>query len=131
MRDAVAQTGLVSAGAVGLGVVVVAAIGGAAADITGILAGAVLVGLGLYIIPAKRRSAQQRFERESDALREKLGAAMREQFTAQLDAALNNMRDALAPYLRFVRTEREHIAGVRAGIDGLADRIGRLRSALP
>jgi small GTP-binding protein len=131
MRDAVAQTGLVSAGAMGLGVVVVAAIGGATADITGILAGAVLAGLGLYIIPARRRSAQQRFERESEALREKLGAAMREQFTSQLDAALSSMREALAPYLRFVRTEREHIAGVRSGIDGLGDRIGRLRSALP
>jgi hypothetical protein len=41
------------------------------------------------------------------------------------------MREALAPYLRFVRTEREHIARVRSGIDGLGDRIGRLRSALP
>jgi hypothetical protein len=102
-----------------------------AQDITGILAGAVLAGLGLYIIPARRRSAQQRFERESEALREKLGAAMREQFTSQLDAALSSMREALAPYLRFVRTEREHIAGVRSGIDGLGDRIGRLRSALP
>lgn len=131
MRDAVAQTGLVGAGAVGLGVVVVAAIGGATADITGILAGAVLAGLGLYIIPARRRAAQQRFERESEALRVKLASAMREQFTAQLDAALGTMRDAVAPYLRFVRTEREHIAGVRATVDELTERVIRLRSALP
>jgi small GTP-binding protein len=131
MRDAVAQTGLVSAGAVGLGVVAVAAIGGATADITGVLAGAVLAGLALYIIPARRRSAQQRFERESEALRAKLGTAMREQFTAQLDAALGNMRAAIAPYLRFVRTERKHIASIRSTIDELSERIARLRSALP
>jgi small GTP-binding protein len=131
MRDAVAQTGLVSAGAVGLGVVAVAAIGGATADITGVLASAVLAGLALYIIPARRRSAQQRFERESQALRAKLAMAMREQFTAQLDAALGNMRAAIAPYLRFVRTERKHIASVRSTIDELSERIARLRSALP
>lgn len=131
MRDAVTQTGLVSAGGVGLGVLVVAAIGGAAADITGILAGAVIAALGLYIIPARRRSAQRRFESESEALRAKLVTAMREQFTAQLDAAIGNMRAALAPYLRFVRTEREHIAAVRTKLDDVTAHVARARAALP
>ncbi len=131
MRDAVAQTGLVSAGAVGLGVVVVAAIGGAAADITGILAGAVIAALGLYIIPSRRRSAQRKFESESEALRTKLAEAMREQFTGQLDASIAKMREALAPYLRFIRTEREHVAGVRAKTDDITARIGRVRASLP
>lgn len=130
MRDAVAQTGLVSAGAVGLGVVVVTAIGGVAADITGILAGVMIAALGLYILPARRRAAQKRFELESGALREKLGVAMREQFTAQLDAAIANVRAALAPYLRFVATERERMAGLRADVDSLTTRAAAVRNGI-
>lgn len=131
MREAVAQTGLVSAGGIGLGVVVVAAVGGAAADITGILAGAVIAALGLYIIPARRRAAQKRFEAESEALRAKLVTAMREQFTTQLDAAIANMRAALAPYLRFIRTERDQVATIRTNVDDIGARITRVRAALP
>lgn len=127
LRESVAQTGLVGAGAVGLGVVVVTAIGGVAADITGILAGVVIAALGLYILPARRRSAQARFERESQALREKLTHAMHEQYVTQLDAAIAGVRSALAPYIRFVQTERERVARVRGEVDDITVRAAALR----
>jgi hypothetical protein len=127
LRESVAQTGLVGAGAVGLGVVVVTAIGGVAADITGILAGVMIAALGLYILPARRRSAQARFERESQGLREKLTHAMQEQYVTQLDAAIAGVRSALAPYVRFVQTERERVARVRGEVDDITVRATTLR----
>jgi small GTP-binding protein len=109
MRDAVAQAGLVTVGGVGLGALVVTLIGTAAADITGILAGVVLAGVGLFILPARRRRVQERFRRESEELRQRLIGAMTDQFTRQLAAALEGVRAAVAPYVRFVRAEHDRV----------------------
>ncbi len=130
MRDAVAQTGLAAAGGVGLGAVVAALATTAAIDITGILAGVVIAGLGLYIIPARRRRAQQRFRQQSEELRERLDAAMTGQFTRQLEGSLDGIRAALAPYVRFVRAEYERVRGFRDNLSALQDRLRALRGAI-
>jgi len=127
MRDAVAQTGLLAAGGVGLGAVVVAIASAAAIDITGILAGVVIAGLGLYIIPARRKKAKERFRQQSEELRARLHTAMTEQFTRQLAGALDNMGAALAPYVRFVRAEYERVRGFSDGLFALQDRMRALR----
>jgi len=130
MRDAVAQTGLLAAGGVGLGAVVVAIASAAAIDITGILAGVVIAGLGLYIIPARRKKAKERFRQQSEELRARLHTAMTEQFTRQLAGALDNMGAALAPYVRFVRAEYERVRGFSDGLFALQDRMRALRGAI-
>jgi ABC-type transport system involved in cytochrome bd biosynthesis fused ATPase/permease subunit len=112
---------------VGLGAVVVAITSAAALDVTGVLAGLVIVGLGLYIIPARRRRAQQRFSQESEELRQHLDAALTEQFSRQLDGALVNLRAALAPYVRFVRAEHERVTRFRDDLSTLQGRIRALR----
>jgi len=48
MRNAVAQAAIAGAGGIGLGAAIVAFVGTAAADVTGVLAGVVLLGLTLY-----------------------------------------------------------------------------------
>ena len=130
MRDSVAYTGLAAAGGVGLGAVVVAITSAAALDVTGVLAGLVIVGLGLYIIPARRRRAQQRFSQESEELRQHLDAALTEQFSRQLDGALENLRAALAPYVRFVRAEHERVTRFRDDLSTLQGRMRALRHAI-
>ena len=130
MRDSVAYTGLAAASGVGLGAMVVAITSAAALDVTGVLAGMVIVGLGLYIIPARRRRAQQRFSQECDELRQRLDATMTEQFSRQLDGALENLRAALAPYVRFVRAEHERVTRFRDDLSTLQGRIRALRHAI-
>jgi len=125
MRDAVAQTGLAAAGGIGLGALIVALVGTAAADITGILAGAVIAGMGLYILPARRKRARERFRAESEALRERLDATITEAFNRQLAAALEALRAALAPYVRFIRAEHDRVTHFR---DDLSTIQGRLRT---
>ena len=99
----------------------------AALDVTGVLAGLVIVGLGLYIIPARRRRAQQGFSQESEELRQHLDAALTEQFSRQLEGALENLRTALAPYVRFVRAEHERVTRFRDDLYALQGQIRALR----
>ncbi|MDQ4044863.1 MAG: dynamin family protein, partial [Chloroflexota bacterium] len=61
VRNAVAAVAVAEAGAVGLGALVVAAASTAAVDVTGILAASVLAGVGLVVLPIKRRQARREF----------------------------------------------------------------------
>ena len=72
MRSAVAQAAIAGAGGIGLGAAIVAFVGTAAADVTGILAGVVLLGLGLYIIPARRKRAKEDFNTKMQELADAL-----------------------------------------------------------
>ena len=130
MRDAVAQAGLVTVGGVGLGALVVTLIGTAAADITGILAGVVLAGVGLFILPARRRRVQERFRRESEELQQRLISAMTDQFTRQLAAALEGVRAAVAPYVRFVRAEHDRVTRFGDALSSLQGQLSALRHDL-
>lgn len=107
LRNSVAQAALVSAGGIGLGTVIVAATTVAAFDITGILAGALLLGVGFYIIPARRNKAKKEFSAKMDELRQRLRTAMQEQFQKQLIGSTRRINEAIAPYTRFVRAEQE------------------------
>ncbi len=107
MRSAVAQAAIAGAGGIGLGAAIVAFVGTAAADVTGVLAGVVLLGLGLYIIPARRKRAKEDFNTKMEELRIRLHAAMQEQFKKELNNALVRVQDSIAPYTRFVRAEQK------------------------
>ena len=107
MRSAVAQAAIAGAGGIGLGAAIVAFVGTAAADVTGILAGVVLLGLGLYIIPARRKRAKEDFNAKMQELRTRLHTAMQEQFKKELNNALTRVQDSIAPYTRFVRAEQK------------------------
>lgn len=107
VRDAVTQATLLEAGAVGLGAVTMALVGSAAADVSGLFAASVLAGVGLWLLPRKRRQAKTQFRTRTEELRGRLLAALRDEFQRELERSLQRIRDALAPYDRFVRGERE------------------------
>lgn len=130
MRDAVAQTALAEIGAISLGTAIAVLVGTAAADITGILAAGLIAGLGFYIIPVRKRRAQQEFRRKTNELRLRLKAVMSEQFERELDASLQRIRDAISPYTRFVRAEREKVTGMYDALAGTQENLARLRSQI-
>src|SRR5215204_2329455 len=124
LQGAVAQTAAFEVGAVGIGAVVVAIASTRFLDVTGIIAGAILAGYGLFILPNRRRKAREEFREKTDALRERLGEVVRRQFEAELGRSIERMREAIAPYTRFVRSEHARMS--RAGealtaIDAEAD----------
>jgi small GTP-binding protein len=131
LRTAVAQTALAGAGGIGLGAVIVAVAGAAAAaDITGIIAGVTLVSLGLYILPSRRNRAKRNFNDKMQELRTRLHNAMNEQFHKELNNSLNRVRDAIAPYTRFVRAEQQKTSEMQARLARLNNDVMKLRETI-
>jgi len=93
-------------------------------DVTGILAASLVAVLGFGILPAKRRRAQREFRERSEALRERLVGTLRQQFATELDRSIARIREAVAPYTRFVRAERDRSGAL---VEELTDTAARLR----
>lgn len=130
VRSAIAQTALAGAGAVSLGAIVVALATTAAADVTGILAAATVAGLSLFILPARKRAARNELRRRSAELERQLGDVLTDGFDAELVRSLRRIRDAIAPYTRFVGAERTRLTALRADIDAALAEARDLRSAV-
>ena len=123
VRNAVATVAVAEAGAVGLGALVVAAASTVAVDVTGILAASLLAGLGLFILPRKRKTARDEFRPRSENSEERLIEVMSEQFEHELARSVGRIQDAIAPYTRFVKTEQERVSRAQ-------DQLNEVRNAL-
>ncbi|KAL9658149.1 hypothetical protein ABK040_013061 [Willaertia magna] len=68
--------------------------------------GALMVGVGgLYALPYKRINLRKNFIKEVNKLRDTLKLKMKEDFEQELMAAIENIRNAITPYSRFVKVE--------------------------
>jgi hypothetical protein len=130
MRDAVAQTALAEIGAVSLGAAIALLFGTVFADLTGLLAATLAAGLGLYILPARKRKALRQFRAKTEELRQRLVEAMQGAMERELGQSTERVREAIAPYTRYVRAEGARLAEQEAALDELGRRIGRLRARL-
>jgi small GTP-binding protein len=133
VRDAVAQTALLQVGAVGLGTIVAILASTTVADVTGILAAGILSAVGLFVLPARRARARADLARKVTTLRGKLTGALAPAFERERDRSEQKIRDAIAPWARFVRTEKDRLEEARdalgriaAAADSLAARIAAL-----
>ena len=117
VRNAVATVAVAEAGAVGLGALVVAAASTVAVDVTGILAASLLAGLGLFVLPNKRRQARRDFHLKADELERRVLQVMREQFEHELARSVGRIKEAIAPYTRFVRSQYDHMELMRTELN--------------
>jgi small GTP-binding protein len=130
LQGAVAQTAAVEVGALGLGAAFVAVATTAAADVTGITAALVIAGFGLFILPRRRRKAREEFREKTEALRERLGEVVRRQFDTEIERSVERMREAIAPYTRFVRTEHVRMTEARFVLGELTEEAESLRGEI-
>lgn len=131
LQLAVTQAAIAGASGVGIGTAIVAFFGTiAAADVTGILAGVGLLGLGLYIIPARRNRAKRTFDGKMDELRGRLHTAIEEQFRKELNNALGRVQDAIAPYTRFIRSEQHKTEETQTRIAALEQQLAQLQGQI-
>lgn len=130
VRNAVATVAVAEAGAVGLGAIVVAAASTAAVDITGILAASVLAGVGLFVLPIKRRNARKDFHQRSAELETRLMEVMNEQFENELNRSVARIADAISPYTRFVRTSQEKYRALEVELTTVQDDLRSIRHAI-
>ena len=126
VRDAVAGAALMQVGAVGLGVLLLAVLHTALLDFTGIVAAGSMAVIGLLILPAKKRRAKNELHDKLEDLRQRLMKAMTEAFDQELSRSLQRLRDTIAPYTRFVRSEQQKLAG----IDGEMGEVSALLSQI-
>jgi small GTP-binding protein len=128
MREAVTQTALTQVGALSLGAAVVALATTAVADVTGLFAASVLAGLGLYIIPLRRRQARAQFRSKTDDLRARLKEGMTRQFETELERSVQRIRDVIAPFSRHVRAEHDRLAAGHERLSALRGQLADLRA---
>ncbi len=130
VRDAVAGVALIEVGAVGLGAILLAILHGALLDFTGVLSAGALAVVGLLIIPAKRRRAKNDLNDKLEDLRQRLMKAMGEEFEQELAHSLQRLREAIAPYTRFVRAEQQKLTRIEGELNEISALLGQLRSRI-
>lgn len=127
LRTSVFQATMVSASGIGLGGALVLA---AHVVALGIPAGILLLGVGFYIIPARRTRAKREFKLKMEELRSRLHQAMSEQFLRELNSSTTRFTDAIAPYTRFVRAEQERTSGALIQITQMENQIQQLQGSI-
>lgn len=130
LRQAAERVLLIEVGAVGLGAAVVGLVSSTFLDVTGITAAAALAGLGLVILPLHKRRAIQRLREETARLKATLTSGLRDEIDRQVAASLQRIRDAIAPYDRFVRAEQLRLDEGAERLDALRERVARLRAEI-
>jgi small GTP-binding protein len=107
-RQAVVNAGLAGVGA-SLGVIVAIIAHTAFLDFTGIIAGVAAAALGLLILPARKRKAKSEFSAKLTDLRTKLVSNLEQQFEREMRRSTQRIEDTIAPFDRFVRSERDRL----------------------
>lgn len=130
VRDAVASAALLQVSAIGLGALLLAILHGALLDFTGLLSASALAVVGLLIIPAKRRQAKNNLREKLEDLRVRLTKVMSEEFDRELARSLHRLREAIAPYTRFVRAEQQKLTRIQGDLIEINATLGQIRTRI-
>jgi small GTP-binding protein len=130
VRDAVAHTAVLQVGALGLGTIVTMLATTSAADVTGIMAAGAISVLGLLVLPARRRRANAELRDKVHRMREQLMGALTAQFDRELERSVQRVQEAVGPYSRFVRGERDRLGTTRDELRALRGELERLKAAI-
>ena len=118
VKEAVMSAFGVNILAIGLGGIIIAAFTTAALDFTGVLTATLFAIAGWLIIPARRRHLVKEFEEKITKLNEDLASLLRTKFEEQLTGYERQLLEVVAPYDRFLETER---AKLESGLEALRE----------
>ncbi len=130
VQRAILQTAAVEAGAIGLGAILVVILNTTFLDVTGVLGASALAALGLYVLPYRRQKVKAQLRARIGDLRRRLDTAITQQFESELTASVQRIREAVAPYTRFVRVEREKLETLAADLQHAESEWKRLRRSV-
>lgn len=130
VQTALAQTALVEAGALGLGALLVAALHTLVLDLTGLLFAGALAAVGLYVLPNRRRKAREELRAKVADLQQRLHEALSAQFEQEMSRSRQAMQEAIQPYTRFIRNEREKLTGIAGDLDEIELEMRTLRAKI-
>jgi len=130
VQTAVASAALIEVSALGLGAVITAMATTQLADVTGLLAAGTLAILGFLVLPTKKRRAKKELTAKIQDLRDRLMRSLTTQFDQELERSVHRIREAVAPYTRFVRAERERLEEIHRDLTSSKDELIALQGEL-
>ncbi|MCO5244391.1 MAG: dynamin family protein [Anaerolineae bacterium] len=130
VQTALTQTALVEVGAIGLGAILVAAVHTLVLDLTGLLFAGTMAALGLYVLPNRRRKARDEMRANVADLQERLHSALSMQFEKELTRSVQEIREAVEPYTRFIRLERQKLTAISADLSGIEQETRTLQAKI-
>ena len=89
---------------------------------TGITAALLIAGLGLFILPRRRRKAREE--------RTRLSEVVRRQFNTEIERSVERMSEAIAPYTRFVRAEHAGMTQAHSDLSEITEEVEALRAEI-
>jgi hypothetical protein len=84
--------------------------------------------VGFFVIPFKRNQVKENFKEKMMTLRTKLLSALTTQFNNERESILTRLKDGVAPYTRYVHSERERIDNAEAVLADLRQKLSALRA---
>ena len=129
VKMALTTMGAVEVSALGLGVVLLHVLTRALDPLGVIAAGGVAI-IGLFVLPAKRRAAKNDLDAKIENLRQRLAATMTTQFERELANSVQEIREAVEPYTRFIRVEHQKLSELDARLMQIAVELRQLRTLL-
>ena len=129
VKTSLAAMSAVEVGALGLGAILLHLLT-RALDPLGVIAAGGLAIAGLFILPARRRSAKNDLDAKIEELREKLHETIETQFERELARSTQEIREAIEPYTRFIRVERDKLVGVQGQLDEVSVALRDLHSQI-
>ena len=130
VQSAIVNTAAIEVGALGLGAVLVAVLHTTLLDVTGVLGAGVLAAFGLYLLPRRRATLKSDLRARIATLRSTLETNLRSQFETELSAGVARIREAIAPYTRFVRVEREKLDRFQVDLAKSRTEVDTLRASV-
>ena len=127
-RWAAAGTLLLPVAGVALAAASVARAEAAAPALTGVLVAVGLAAAGLLPLPALLRREKRRLEEGVAGVRQGLTTALRAGFEREFQAGQRRVKDAVAPFGGFVRTEGERLRALSAEVEGRRRDVSALRA---
>jgi small GTP-binding protein len=126
VKEAVMSAFGVNILAIGLGGIFIAVFTTAALDFTGVLTATIFAIAGWMIIPARRKHLVKEFEAKISKLNEDLAALLRAKFEEQLSRYERQLLEVVAPYERFLETERTKLEGGLGALRGAQGEVAGL-----
>ena len=130
VQRSILQTAAVEVGALGLGAILVAVLQTTMLDVTGVLGASAVAAMGLYVLPYRRGKVKAELREKITILRDQLNAVLSKQFEQELSDSVQRIQEAIAPYTRFVRVEREKLEKLDEELVAAQNELAVLRRAV-
>jgi hypothetical protein len=98
-----------------------------ALDVTGIAAATMLFTASFFILPYKRKRAIEEFKAKVEKLRSEMRTVFESKSADEINRATENVRGALEPYTRFVKSERAKVEERSLTLRSLIERLQFLK----